>query len=70
MQDNGGPLHIAAEEGKTEVVVALLKAKATVDLPDEVMPRVLVGEGLLRHQGRARRGQRGWQGHRRINGDR
>ena len=59
VQDGKSPLYVASYNGKTEVVVALLKAKATVDLPDKVMPRVLVGEGLLRHQGRARRGQRG-----------
>jgi ankyrin repeat protein len=36
LQDGRRPLHLAAECGNLEIVMALLSAKATVDATDEV----------------------------------
>ena len=42
MQDGDTPLHAASWGDKTEVVVELLKSKATVDAKDKVMPRAMM----------------------------
>ena len=45
MQHGRTPLYWASEYGKTEAVVELLKANATVDLKDEVMSRIRAERG-------------------------